>query len=513
DRKPYLTGILVALFILIVYLPALDIYLMRDDFEWLEESYGAWQNPSVLFKLINNFFRPIVKLSFLLNYALFGTAAPLYSLTTILIHLVNVFLLYLFIHRVTQKKHIAALSALTYGVSPLYSEVTLWSAGRPDSILLMFMLGVMLHFTHIEEKEKIPRTRHVLILLLTLSALGTKETWVLLPFFVLSYLWIVKRIPLITAVRKTWSLFLLLALYLGYFIGLPLLSNIAPPTSYADLTIGTVTRKFGYLIFKYTGLGDVFTGAVWQYGLIAVGLAGVTYLCIRRKNWLAIWGLTWMLVSMAISLSIFYAPSRYNYIPLLGFWVMVIAFLSREIEELKKRFNLKPRLIIISVTLLLLFHFGHQVAMLQWEIRDYRTLGALHKQVVEMYRVVKAQLPRGEPIIFVDRSTRKAIDEMVENVQGYRKLLYVRQQAIWQLLYIAPLANFAGNTFNERMVPIPGSELAAVFQGEYTVLEFSGSAFFLSDVHKSQLREMYEKHMELPYKAEAVRFVKTGEQQ
>ena len=85
EKRPYIPGLLAALFVLFIYLPALDIYLIRDDFEWLNQSYEGWQNPSVLFELINNFFRPIVKLSYLLNYTFFKTRVPFYNLTTILL--------------------------------------------------------------------------------------------------------------------------------------------------------------------------------------------------------------------------------------------------------------------------------------------------------------------------------------------------------------------------------------------------------------------------------------------
>ncbi|MCP4154039.1 MAG: hypothetical protein GY757_40305, partial [bacterium] len=94
-KLPVLTGLGILLVLLAIYLPALDIYLLRDDFEWLNSSYGALHDPSVLFQRINNFFRPMVKLSYLFNYLLVNTKGPLYSLTTIIIHLVNVLLLYI----------------------------------------------------------------------------------------------------------------------------------------------------------------------------------------------------------------------------------------------------------------------------------------------------------------------------------------------------------------------------------------------------------------------------------
>jgi len=507
EKRPYILGFLVALFVLIIYIPALDIYLIRDDFEWLNQSYEGWQSPSVLFQMINNFFRPMVKLSYLLNYTIFKTQVPFYNLTTILFHLVNVFLLYIFIYRITKKKHIAALTALTFGISPMYTEVTLWASGRPDSILLIFMMGVLLCFNKNSDEVKNRGTHQIVIVLLTLCAIGSKETWVLLPFFVLSFLWVVKQVPLKTALKSTYTLFLLLVFYMGYFIGVPLLSGTPPPTSYADPNMGEVVRKFGFLIFKYVGLGDMFTADAWQYGLIIVSLTGITYWLIRDKNRLALWGMIWMLMSMGISLSIYYAPSRYNYFPLLGFWVMIISFLSRGIEGVIKRFKIKPGMVFLVIGLVLLLHISFQTIMLQWEIRDYRDQGIPHKEVVDMYRVVNDQLPRSRPIVFVDISTRKAIHEQAISVKGYAKLLFVRESAIWQMVYLSPLANFVGKPFREMMVPIPESELDAVFQEEYTMLVFTDAAFFISDLYKPNVQAYYQQNRKLPYKVQAVRFV------
>jgi len=507
EKRPYIPGLLIGLFILIIYLPALDIYLIRDDFEWLNQSYEAWQNPSVLFQLINNFFRPMVKLSYLLNYTFFKTQVPFYNLTTIFFHLVNVFLLYIFIHRITKKKNIAVLTALTFGISPMYSEVTLWASGRPDSILLMFVMCVMLRFSNHNDESMNTWIQQTVIVLLALLAIGSKETWVLLPFFVLSFLWLVKQVRLKTALKSSFSLFLILVFYMAFFIGLPLLSGTSPPTSYADLNIDIIAKKFGFLIFKYVGLGDVSPPAVWQCILIIASLAGLAYWFIRSKNRLALWGMTWMLISIGISLPIYYAPSRYNYLPLLGFWVMIVSFLSRDIKKVIKRFKIKPGIVYLTIGVVLLFYISYQVIMLQWEIKDYRDQGVPHKTVVDMYRVVKDQLPHNEPVVFVDISTRKAVHETNISVKGYAKLLFVRESAIWQMVYLPPLANFVGEPFREMMVPIPNSELDAVFQGEYTMLIFTDGAFFISDLYKTKVWEYYQQNRKLPYKVQAVRFV------
>jgi hypothetical protein len=60
------------------------------------------------------------------------------------------------------------------------------------------------------------------------------------------------------------------------------------------------------------------------------------------------------------------------------------------------------------------------------------------------------------------------------------------------------------------MEPIPENEWAAVFQGEYTVLVFTNTSFFISDSYKQGVKEYYQKCRQLPNKVQAVRFIEAG---
>jgi hypothetical protein len=367
------------------------------------------------------------------------------------------------------------------------------------------MLGVILFYDRSEKKTK---ALYIAIFLLTLGALGAKETWMLLPFLVLSYLLIVKKIPRKTALRETMPLFLMLILYIAYFIGLPLLSAPASaPTAYANSGIAAALQKFAYLIFQYMGLGNAFTGAAWQYIPVFLLLSGLAYRFVRTENRLALWGLTWMLLAISISLPIAFAPARYNTIPLVGFWIMIIAFLSREIEMWMQRFSIRRRTVFfvsaIPMSLLLIL----QVAWLQREIADYRMRGLPHKQIVDMFQRIQGQLPHDRPIIFQNLSIRRAEHEFVGKMKGYEKVLFVRKRAIWGLLFLSPLANFTGDPFRQILEPIPGEELPAVFLMDFAVLVFSDEGFFISDAAKSRMREYYRTYGKLPYNTEALHFV------
>jgi len=508
-QKPYLIGLLITLFILIIYLPTMNTYLMSDDFEWLNESYSGWQNPSQLFQTINNFFRPFVKFTYLLNYTLFKTNALFYNICTVLIHLLNVFLLYYLIYKVTRRITPAALISLFYGSSALYSEVTLWAAGRPESLLLVFILSVLILFNNLEEKNQ--KGRQILIIVFTLGAASSKESWILLPFLAFGLVWLVKQTPIKTTLKSTSSLFVLLIAYVGYFIIIPILSGATAFTSYGKFQIGEAFKKFGYMIFKYLGLTKFSKGAFWETALIILVLAALTSWLMRRKNMLALYGLLWMLMTIAISLPIYYTPSRYHYLPLVGFWIMIIAWLEKDIKDFIKKYKIKPVLALVVIGILILFYTAHQAIMLQWEIKDYYKRASTHKILVDMYLKIKDQLPHDRPVVFIDLGQRQAVDELARSIDGYRKLLFVRNRAIWQQVFLAPLANFAGDPFSTLMKPIPKTELDAVLQQDFTVLVFTDKGFFISNAHKQKIRDFYRQHLQLPYKVQALRFVPVKE--
>ena len=496
---------MIILMIIIAYFPALSIYLRGDDFEWLNSIYTCWKQPLSLFSTINNFFRPMVKLSYLLNYTLFGTSTPAYAATTILIHLGNVLLLYVLVLRITRRIIPASITSLVFGISPLYSEITLWSAARPDSIMLLFILSSLIIVA--KHGRQLKKRDFFLLFIFGLGAACSKETWIILPFVLISFLILIKKYTIRDAVKSSFVIIFLLILYLVIFIVVPIISNAPSPTNYPDYDINYGLKKAGYLIFKYTGFGNSYTGEIWQIVLAFVSFIGFGFLLFCQKNRLALWGMTFMILSMLPTILIKYAPSRYNYLPLLGFYIMVIAFFEKGIEWLLKKYKIEKIYISIIIITSLIFYLFFQVIMLQWEIKDYKYFGNSHKQVVNMYNKIKDKLPLHQPIIFINAGTKRAVYKASQSVQGYSKLLFARNNGIWQMVYFAPLANFSGKPFKYLMVPYPKKELGSVIKGVFRVVLFKDNGFYFTEKYYKKLKKFYEKYHCLPDRVQALHFV------
>ena len=504
-KMPLLPGILIIIFIFAAYIPALNIYLRTDDFEWLNSVYKLWQHPSGFFSPIGYFFRPMVKLSYLLNYTLFGTNATFYAATTILIHLGNVFLIYILILKITRRIIPASLISLCYGVSPLYSEVTLWAAGRPDSIMLLFVMGALILVFNSE--KPVTTKGSILLLMMGIGAAFSKETWIILPFLILTILIIIKRYSVKDSIKHTLGVFFLVIIYLFVFVTIPLISGNLSPSDYASFDLRYGIEKAGYLLFSYAGFGNSYSGETWQLFLIALLLLGFLLILLVQKNRLALLGMVWMILFMIPSLPIQGTPSRYNYLPLLGFWIMVIVFFEKGINWLSGKIKIKTTFISITVVCVLIFLLSHQVIMLQWEIKDYKSFGDTHKKVVDMYNRIKEKLPLHQPIVFLNAGTKEAVHEASQSVEGYSKLFFVRSRGIWQLVLFPQLANFAGKPFQNLMVPVPPEEIGKVIDGEFKVIVFSDNGFYFPEKYNPSIKEYYNKFKQLPKHVQVVQFI------
>ena len=151
---------------------------------------------------------------------------------------------------------------------------------------------------------------------------------------------------------------------------------------------------------------------------------------------------------------------------------------------------------------------AYNVIMLQWEIRDYRLRGQLHKVLADSYLQVRDQLPTGSTILFLDVGHRRAVEETQRTIVGYRKLLMTRKDAIWQLVRLAPLANFLRAPGDRLLQPVEGAELAESLYGQVVTLVFSDSRGFtiaVDDSYLAEVRAYYRSHGRLPFKVELLR--------
>ncbi len=125
---------------------ALFVGFLSDDYDFLDYVLVAIQTPYPAWTLLTtsiggaSFFRPVINLSFLIDYRLYHLAPFGYHLTNLLFFGGSIALVVLIAQRLTGSSLRAWLIGLLFLVSPFTAESVVWISGRTDVLMLFFLL-------------------------------------------------------------------------------------------------------------------------------------------------------------------------------------------------------------------------------------------------------------------------------------------------------------------------------------------------------------------------------------
>ena len=159
-RQPRLEKILPLIIILIsilLYLNTLPNTFVYDDAYVITENYfikSLGNLPKLFTKDYLPFsgelsYRPIVTLTYFIDYAIWGLNPLGYHLTNVILHTINVFLFYTFIKSISQNLTISSLSALLFLSHPLLTETVNAVCYREDILVSIFFLLAFIYFIKI----------------------------------------------------------------------------------------------------------------------------------------------------------------------------------------------------------------------------------------------------------------------------------------------------------------------------------------------------------------------------
>ena len=180
-----------ALAVLVGYANVLTGEFQFDDYNVIvnETQVHSWAN---WFASIGNGIRPLLKLSYTLNWTL-GARVFGFHLTNLLIHLANAYLVYCLAQSAIQQRwqqyelqQVPLCTALLFAVHPVHTEAVSYICGRSASLMTLFYLAALLSYV-------LGRSRHswlylyVATPLLFALALGVKETAITFPLAILAW--------------------------------------------------------------------------------------------------------------------------------------------------------------------------------------------------------------------------------------------------------------------------------------------------------------------------------------
>lgn len=161
---------------------------------------------------VSNYYRPLLFLSFSIQYQLFGDLGFIFHLTSFAIHALNGILLYILLKKLFGNTIIAFLTSILFIIHPIQTEAVSYAAGFGDPLSFFFMmLTILFSF----QKNK----KHILSFLFLICALLSKEIALITPFLIfISHLVLQKTISkqtLVETLKKTAHYFVIA---LAYFI-------------------------------------------------------------------------------------------------------------------------------------------------------------------------------------------------------------------------------------------------------------------------------------------------------
>jgi tetratricopeptide (TPR) repeat protein len=296
-----------------------------------------------------HFWRPAVLASYAVDWTI-GAGAPfVFHLTNLLLHALNVVLLFGLLAGWVQSTWAALIGALLFALHPVQTEPVAWIAGRTDSLCALGLLVATHGLRWSGQRRKLGLA---LVALGTLLAFGAKEAAVVLPVLALIEIWNRTRAPLdarvaLRLLRDTAPFVLVSLAYLAWHRSL-----LPGPPEHA-LTLGKhalfVLEAYGRYAALVLWPDDLTLGRAWLHydqgglavneglallGALSLGtlLAGAWFTRRRRPELclgllayvgllLPVSGLIWRGNDVLVS-------PRFLYLPLLGVALALAAALA-----------------------------------------------------------------------------------------------------------------------------------------------------------------------------------------
>ena len=285
-------------------------------------------------------------------------------------------------------------------------------------------------------------------------------------------------------------------LYIYFFVFTTLSTS-----SYYNLEESLLVR-FGKYVFDYITLWPhyffriTYNEKLLPYlGTIMVVVFMVAFFLIRNKTirFSLIWIVLTMLMYLPVSGSGGYQPSRYRYIPLVGFNLLLAVLLGYLKNKAFSSHFIRYTVGLFVGGFLVLVVVGNIYYITLDEI-DYDRYGKVHQLLMQKTQEILPQLPLDQTIVFVNRSNLN-MPVLMSKQMFLPKLLFVRTTAPWQLIYIDNLLTFCAYTDQKAgffAIQDKKTALQNIFTGNYQVLAFSTSGFYFPKIDATQVDQMIQ---------------------
>ena len=298
----------------LVYVNALRNPFVYDDYHTVVENPSIQDMRNLRALLLHDVTRPVVSVSYAVDRAIWGAAPLGFHVTSVLLHMLNVVLLFHLARRLSDSPLAAFSAAALFAVHPMMTEAVGYISGRSEVLCTTSFLAALLCGRRWLRGDG--SRWGVATVGLWICALATKETAAMFPFVFAAYDWLALPDAAGERRKRLLSVHLPLAAVavVGGLVRVAVLARIEYPGqvhvhwSYLLLNLDVICR---YVLLMVSPVGQtIFHGvknldgvfdprAAFAVGGVGSMLAAAWHL--RRAEWLASFGIVWFLLALVPS--------------------------------------------------------------------------------------------------------------------------------------------------------------------------------------------------------------------
>ena len=311
-------------------------------------------------------YHPLTTLGYAIDYKIAGDAPGLYHFVNIVMHLLNILLVFILIKRIAPKNdYVALITAAFFAVHPLHVESVAWVSERKDVLYTFFFLLSLIFYT---DYLKTGQLKNLLLAgLLFLLSCFSKSAAVILPLVMLLFDYYLNR-------KFTWKTiaekipFFAISLVFG-LLAMNSQKAAMPVTEEQIIPfldrIFIVSNSFILYIIKafvpyhlsalYPYPADLGSGLSITYYISAIGLALLLFFVWYSRRWGkdVIFGFLFFVITIILVLQIITVGNatmadRYTYVPYIGIFFIV----GKLFESLSAKTNKSNKNMLLSTLVL-----------------------------------------------------------------------------------------------------------------------------------------------------------------
>jgi len=342
-------------------------------------------------------YHPLTALSNAVEYHFLGLDPKPYHVVNVVLHLLNVALVFLVVGSLAGRFEPAVLAALFFAIHPMHVESVAWISERKDVLYSFFYLLAWLSYIQHTRKGKRFSAFLVLSLFLFACSLSAKSMAVTLPVvLILTDYLIKKKITVESLIEKV--PFFLLSLFFGVVAlrSQTTATQLAPRFPFAERILfsayGVVEYVFKFFapvklsaFHPYPEYGTALTFE-YYFALAILLVAAVLIFRTRRLKREFVFGVAFFLVALGpvsqlLPVGGALTAERYTYLPYLGIAFIVASFYTTAADRLKagkKSYRFIPLLVVMG--------FASVFSILTYRRLDvWKDSVALYTDVIEKY--------------------------------------------------------------------------------------------------------------------------------